>query len=164
LAVVVLLVWSLTPGLTGPSQPDLLTEEVLAGHVRSLMAGHLTDVSSSDQHTVKPWFSGRLDFSPPVRDLAERGFALVGGRLDYLGGRPVAALVYQRRGHFINVFVWTSSNGPGRGEQTQSRQGYHLIHWARSGMTYWTISDLNRGDMQQFARLLQSDASPITSP
>ncbi len=164
LAAVALLILSFAPVLTGPSQEDVLTQEIIAGHVRSLMADHLTDVSSSDQHTVKPWFSGKLAFSPQVKDLANRGFPLVGGRLDYLANKPVAALVYQRRQHFINLFIWPSSNGSGLREQTLARQGYNLIHWARSDMTYWAISDLNLSELQKFVQLLQNDASRTMSP
>jgi anti-sigma factor RsiW len=164
LAAVALLILSFAPVLTGPSQEDLLTQEIIAGHVRSLMADHLTDVSSSDQHTVKPWFSGKLDFSPQVKDLAGHGFPLVGGRLDYLGNKPVAALVYQHRQHFINLFIWPSSNGSWLREQTRARQGYNLIHWTRSDMTYWTISDLNLSELHNFVQLLQNDTSPTMSP
>jgi anti-sigma factor RsiW len=158
-AAIVLL--TLAPFVQGPSTEEILTREVVSSHVRSLMANHLADVSSSDQHTVKPWFNGKVDFSPPVVDLASQGFPLVGGRLDYLNNRPVAALIYQRAKHLINVFIWPSSESSDSGIKSETRQGYHLFHWTRSGMTYWAVSDLEKSQLQEFVQLLQNQ-SPTT--
>jgi anti-sigma factor RsiW len=150
---VAMIAWRLGSVTFRPSPEDLLGQEVLASHVRSLMANHLTDVPSADQHTVKPWFDGKVDFAPPVKDLGGDGFPLVGGRLDYLGDRPVAALVYQRRKHFINLFIWPSAEDSR--QKTVMRHGYNLFHWTQSGMTYWAVSDLNSTELQEFVRLVQ---------
>ena len=161
-AAVILL--ALVPFLRGPSADDLLAGEVISSHVRSLMASHLADVSSSDQHTVKPWFAGKLNFSPPVEDLAKQGFPLIGGRLDYLEDRPVAALIYQRHRHFINLFLWPSGSDAEVGTKTISRQGYDLFHWTKYGMTFWAASDLNNSELQEFVRLIQNQTSPALRP
>ena len=134
---------------------DRRADDVLASHIRSLMPGHLTDVPSTDQHTVKPWFNGRLDFSPPVHDLAVQGYPLLGGRLDYVDGRPVAVLVYGRRQHLVNVFLWPASRGSSDGPSARDRQGYHLLHWTTADYTYWVASDLGSPELDDFARLLQ---------
>ncbi|MFN8653874.1 MAG: zf-HC2 domain-containing protein [Gemmatimonadales bacterium] len=133
-------------------------DEVLKSHVRSLMPGHLTDVLSSDQHTVKPWFNGVLDYSPPVYDFAGRGYPLVGGRLDYIGGRKVASLVYARRKHLISVMVWPRSEGEDGG-RPGFRQGYNLLHWSTPAYVYWVASDLGHPELVDFTRLLQQSDS-----
>jgi mycothiol system anti-sigma-R factor len=128
--------------------------EVVSSHIRSLMASHLTDIASTDQHTVKPWFNGKLDFSPPVSDLSTSGYPLIGGRLDYLHGRPVAALVYQHRKHWINVFIWPDEKAADSETPPRTQQGYHVILETHGGMTYWIVSDLNSEELSAFALLL----------
>jgi anti-sigma factor RsiW len=134
-----------------PMGDDSLVAAVVDDHVRSLQPGHLADVVSTDQHTVKPWFDGKLDFAPPVKDLAAEGFPLVGGRLDYLGGRAVAALSYAHGKHPINLLIW-----PGRGGAAEpasaARNGYHVVHWSADGMSLWAVSDLEPDLLEEFAR------------
>jgi anti-sigma factor RsiW len=146
-AILAIGVWSLPRGMRGEEQ------EIADAHIRSLMPNHLTDVLSTDSHTVKPWFAGKLDFSPVVKDFADHNFRLLGGRLDYLDGRSVAALVYQRRQHIINVF--TRPSAATRGRKTTSRQGYNIVTWAGSGMEFSLVSDLNLRELEELAALLQ---------
>jgi anti-sigma factor RsiW len=152
--IAVLLGAKVLPNIGG-QKPNLLAEEIVASHIRSLQPGHLLDVESTDQHTVKPWFDGRLDFAPPVVDLAGNGFPLVGGRLDYLGHRNVAALVYQRQKHLINVFVWPQESESAKLPALQNIQGYNLVFWSYHGMYFCAASDLNALELQQFAGLLE---------
>jgi len=120
-------------------------------HVRSLIGTHLTDVISSDQHTVRPWFEGKLDFAPPVPDLSGQGFPLVGGRVEYIDGRAVAALVYERRKHFINLFVWPTAeaNQEVKGENPQ--RGYNIVRWRAAGMNYSAVSEIAEDDLRKFS-------------
>lgn len=138
------------------SNDEALSKEVVASHVRSLMVNHLTDVTSSDQHTVKPWFNNKLDFSPPVEDLADKGFPLLGGRLDYLNNRMVAALIYQKRQHLINMFLWPTQGGKDVTLKFSTIQGFYLYHWSKGGMNYWVISDVSTKDLEEFIQLIQS--------
>ncbi|CAH2602556.1 Anti-sigma factor [Rhodovastum atsumiense] len=136
----------------------LLSDSVVAGHLRALQPGHLTDVVSSDQHTVRPWFAGRLDYAPPVKDLAAAGFPLIGGRLDDLTGRPVAALVYRSGPHVIDLFVWPDAARPDQDPVAGSHLGYNVLRWRRGGMAFWAVSDLNAQELAGFARLWQEGA------
>jgi anti-sigma factor RsiW len=130
-----------------------MADSVVASHIRALQPGHLMDVVSTDQHTVKPWFDGRLDFAPPVKDLASDGFPLIGGRLDYLDGRPVAALTYRRAKHVIDLYVWPSANGLAAPIAEGEHNGYNFEHWTQDGMIFWTVSDVSPADLGEFVKL-----------
>jgi anti-sigma factor RsiW len=158
--LIAFVIWSALPGRFGAGRDELLAQEIVSDHVRSLMVNHLTDVASSDQHTVKPWFDGKLDFAPQVTDFSDQGYPLVGGRLEYLHNRTVAALVYQRQKHFINVFIWPAEESSDSEPKLITRQGYNLVHWEKSGMTYWAVSDLNSSELQELVRLVQDHTPP----
>jgi anti-sigma factor RsiW len=143
------------------SADDRLAERVVVSHVRSLQVEHLTDVVSSDQHTVKPWLVGKLDFAPQVPDLSQEGYALSGARLDYLSDRPVAALVYHRRSHAINVFTWPAANDEEKAARGLTRQGFNIRNWQRSGLNYWAISDLNGPEFDEFVHLFQEHSAQL---
>jgi mycothiol system anti-sigma-R factor len=145
--------WFAVPQFRPDSPESVTSAEVIDAHIRSLQAGHLTDVTSTDQHTVKPWFDGKLDFIPPVHDFMDEGFPLIGGRLDVLGQRNVAALVYGRRKHFINVFVWPTKDGDTPIHPPGSRQGYQWVHWRHQGMEFCAASDVSAGDLHELAQL-----------
>jgi|SRR5437868_699389 len=150
----------LAPGLAGalaaslamfmlvpPASQSVLDQELVSSHVRSLQPGHLTDVQTTNQHIVKPWFNGRIDFSPPVPELADRGFPLAGGRLDSVGGKTVAALVYHRRLHTVNLYVWPASDGVDR---SFVKDGFAVREWSRNGLRFAAVSDIPAAELGSF--------------
>jgi len=146
------------------SGTSALATEAVAGHVRSLMAEHLVDVVSSDQHTVKPWFTGKIDFSPDVHDFAEQGFPLVGGRMDYLNGRSVVALVYRRQKHVINAFTWPATAADDPRESSETHAGYHILRWREGAMNWCLVSDASDQALQELRRLIEQQAAPTSEP
>jgi len=139
--------------ITGERQEDAVANELIDSHLRSLLGNHLTDVASSDQHTVKPWFAGRSELSPPAVDLAGEGFPLVGGRLDLIAGKPIPALVYRRREHVVNVFVLPASRGDLA--KTLTRRGYGLRHWDEGDLGFWAVTDAAPSELAEFERVFR---------
>ena len=135
-----------------------ILSEVVSAHLRSLQAGHLTDVLSTDQHTVKPWFNGKLDVAPPVIDLTAQGFTLVGGRLDYIDARAIGAVVYRRRQHIVNLFVAQTASTEHRMPKTQTMQGFNCRRWGDRGLNFWAVSDLGADELAEFSEKFESAA------
>ena len=133
-------------------QNQQIAGDVVSAHLRSLQAGHLTDVETSDQHTVKPWFNGKLDVAPPVIDLTAQGFTLIGGRLDYINGQPVASIVYRRRKHVINLFVAQPLGAAVHGVKDETVQGFNIRHWSEAGLDLWAVSDIDAGELDEFGQ------------
>lgn len=152
-AGVAILIFSVSIARTS-RETDAIGVEILDNHLRALQPSHLVDVPSSDQHTVKPWFQGKTDFSPPVPDLTKDDFILIGGRLEVIHQQPAAAIVYRRRQHLVSLYV---SPSPGADGRTELRElgGYHLLHWMQNNMSYWAVSDVDTGDLRQFAALIR---------
>ena len=156
------LLWYTRRGpMAGAAPAPFTAAEMIDAHIRSLQPGHLTDVASSDQHTVKPWFDGKLDFAPPVKDFSDEGFPLIGGRLDVLGGRNVAALVYARRKHFVNVFVLPTKEPDTPIHPPGSRQGFNWVHWRYKGMEFCAVSDVSDSDLHELAQLIRSSLETL---
>ena len=158
-AGVAFLTWAATYAYLRPTGDEVRAGEILAAHVRATLGRHLIDVASSDQHTIKPWLSARLPYSPPVADLSAQGFELLGARLDHVNGQPVAVLVYKRRLHIIDAYVW-----PAPGDASQhalKRDGYNLSRFAANDMAFWLVSDLNRNELSDFAKLLAQQAAAL---
>ena len=141
---------------------ERINSEIVSAHLRSLQAGHLTDVLSTDQHTVKPWFNGKLDVAPPVIDLTAQGFTLIGGRLDYVDARPIGAVVYKRRAHVINLFVAQTSNTERRAARTETMQGFNIRTWSERGLNFWAISDIGADELAEFSEKFEAAARTNT--
>jgi anti-sigma factor RsiW len=159
MAGVAFVTWAATMGYLRPGDDERRAEEVLASHVRAKLGNHLYDVASADQHTVKPWLSARLAYSPPVADLSAQGYGLLGARVDHVGGLPVAVLAYTRRKHFIDAYVWPARGRPSGA--SLKRDGYNIASFTTGGMDFWLVSDLNRNELDDFARLLAQQAAAL---
>ena len=146
---------ALTFAATRPDRAPV-ANDLVASHVRSLQPGHLTDIVSTNQHNVKPWFNGRVDVSPPVPDLTQQGFTLVGGRVDYVGGRTVPVVVYARRQHYINVYAWPVADAAAAEPKTSTRNGYNLVSWRSQGIQLWVVSDLNARELAELVKALRT--------
>ena len=154
---------SLVLTVVGTDQQQTIANEVVSAHIRSLQAGHLMDVETSDQHTVKPWFNGRLDVAPPVIDLTAQGFRLLGGRLDYIDGEPVASVVYQRRKHIINLFVARRLGASQASARLEAIQGYNVRNWSESGLDFWAVSDIAPDELNEFGQMIVAALHPTGS-
>ncbi|MBI3546369.1 MAG: anti-sigma factor [Gammaproteobacteria bacterium] len=159
LASIIAIAWSTGLYFMLPSANDRLMDELISNHVRSLQVAHSTDVASSDLHTVKPWFNGKLDFSPPVFDLTTEGFPLIGGRMDYFNHRSTAALVYRHRQHIINLFIAPLGNRKDISPERLTRQGYYLTHWIHNGMAFWAVSDVDPSQLEKFREIFLASMS-----
>ena len=154
---------TLVVGVFRSDQNQQVADEVVSAHIRSLQAGHLMDVETSDQHTVKPWFDGRVDVAPPVIDLTAQGFTLLGGRLDYVAGEPVAAVVYQRRKHVINLLVAQRLGAKHTSAINETIQGYNVRHWSKEGLDFWAVSDLAGDELDEFVQKISAAVHPSGS-
>jgi anti-sigma factor (TIGR02949 family) len=151
-------------GVFRGDENQVVAGEVVSAHLRSLQPGHLIDVETSDQHTVKPWFNGKLDVAPPVVDLSAQGFTLVGGRLDDINGETAAAIVYRHRQHVINLFVTPHSGGEHGGQSTEVRHGFNIRHWAEEGLDFWAVSDVNADDLKEFCQQISAALHRAPAP
>jgi anti-sigma factor RsiW len=151
---------TLVLGVLGDRRDQTIAGEVVSAHLRSLQPGHLTDVETSDQHTVKPWFNGKLDVAPPVPDLTTQGFTLIGGRLDDVNGETVAAIVYRRRNHVVNLFVTRAQGLKSQEPTSQTQHGFNVLHWQNDGFDFWAVSDINAGELREFEQKFSAMLRP----
>jgi len=151
---------TLVLGVLRDDQEQRIANEVVSAHLRSLQPGHLTDVETSDQHTVKPWFNGKLGVAPPVIDLTAQGFTLIGGRLDDINGETVAAIVYRRHNHVINLFVAESPGAKRQDSAAETRHGFNVRHWTEGGLDFWAVSDINAAELDEFCQKLRPALQP----